>query len=60
MKIKFLKDVQSIFGSFVAESVHVLEDLKLEAHVIENWTSQGLIEVVNEVKKRVTKSSTDK
>jgi hypothetical protein len=42
MKVKFLKDLYSVFGHYLSGEVHVLEHDK---KVIENWIEQGYCEI---------------
>lgn len=61
MKVKFLKDLHSVFGTFFEGEGKTLE---LEAHIVENWIETGYCKLVKEASKLVTKDvnepSTDK
>jgi hypothetical protein len=51
MQVKFLQDVHSAIGIFVAGDVHSIED----EHVRKNWIANGLIELVEDKPKRGAK-----
>lgn len=44
MKVKFLKEVVSAFGTFFVDEVHHIED----EHVVSNWIENGLIKPFEE------------
>lgn len=57
LKVKFIKNLESILGKYLEGEVH---DLEHDAYTIENWIDTGYCEAVEKVKAKLVKKDENK